>query len=59
VPGFLVGSGSEDDSDLSYRVGASFKVSETVRVNAEYMYWMEFEDTVDVEGLSLGLKYFF
>ena len=61
IPSFpsLSGSGSEDDSDFSYGVGASFKTGERFRVNAEYMYWMEFEDEVDVDGFTFGVKYFF
>ena len=58
VDGGILGtaSDSEDESDLSYGVGANFKVSDDVRLNIEFMQYLD-KDDIEASALSLGVLF--
>lgn len=49
---------SESESDLSYGVGADFKVSESLKVNAEYVSYLD-KDELELNGFSIGVSFSF
>lgn len=49
---------SRSDSDLSYGVGADFSVSETLKINAEYMSYMD-KDEIEITGFTVGVAFSF
>lgn len=51
-------SDSESDSDLSYGVGADFSVSETLKINAEYMSYID-KDDFEIAGFTVGVAFSF
>jgi len=55
VLGFSV---SEDDSGLSYGIGAESKLSDDVYFSGEYVFYLS-EDTYDYEGFNFGIKKLF
>jgi len=52
------GSASESESGLSFGVGASYAINQTVSVNFDYMSYLD-ESDVSVDGFTLGLGYKF
>lgn len=55
IPG---GSGSNSESDLSYGIGADFKITETLKINAEYISYFD-KDAAELAGFSVGVAYSF
>lgn len=51
-------SASESDSDLSYGVGADFAVTESLKINAEYMSYLD-KDESELTGFSVGVAFSF
>lgn len=52
------GSASFSDSDLSFGVGADFKVSDLLKINAEYLSYVDSDD-VELTGFSVGVSFSF
>lgn len=48
-------SESDDDSDLSYGIGADFSVSESFSMFAEYIVWYDDND-IELSGFNLGVN---
>lgn len=51
-------SGSNSESDLSYGIGADFKITETLKINAEYISYFD-KDAAELAGFSVGVAYSF
>lgn len=51
------GGGSVSDSDLSYGVGADFKITETLKINAEYLTYIDKD--AELTGFSAGVAFSF
>lgn len=51
-------SGSDSDSDLSYGVGADFAVTENLKINAEYLSYID-KDELELTGFSVGVAFSF
>ena len=51
-------SGSDSESDLSYGVGADFAVTENLKINAEYMSYMD-KDAAELTGFTVGVAFSF
>ena len=49
---------SEDESSLSYGIGAESEFSDGVYFSGEYVFYLS-DDTYDYEGLNLGIKKMF
>lgn len=47
-------SSSESESDLSFGVGADFSITETLKVNGEYMTYFD-KDGAELSGFSIGV----
>ncbi len=54
--GTLSGSDSDDESDLSYGFGVDFDVSDKVRLNIEYMQYID-KSEIDASAISVGLLF--
>lgn len=52
------GSGSFSDSDFSFGVGADFNVSDLLKINAEYLSYVDSDD-VELTGFSVGVSFSF
>ena len=50
------GSASEDESDISFGFGANFGVSDKVKINIEFMQYLD-KDDADASAISLGLLF--
>ncbi|WP_166254570.1 porin family protein [Marinobacter salicampi] len=50
----VLGSSTEDESDLSYGIGVNFAVNDALSANLEYMRYFD-KDDVTIDGLGLGL----
>jgi len=57
APG-ISASDSESESDVSYGVGANFKVNDELLINAEYMNYLD-KDGAEISGVSLGASFLF
>lgn len=51
-------SGSDSESDLSFGVGADFKVTDTLKINAEYLSYLD-KDETELTGFSVGVSFSF
>lgn len=51
-------SASDSESDLSFGVGADFNVTEALKINAEYMSYMD-KDEAELTGFSVGVAFSF
>lgn len=51
-------SDSNSDSDLSYGIGADFKVTESLKINAEYLSYLD-KDEAEITGVSVGVAFSF
>lgn len=49
---------SDSDSDLSYGVGADFSVSDSLKINAEYMSYID-KDDFEISGFTAGVAFSF
>lgn len=54
----ISGSDSGSESDLSYGVGADFAVTENLKINAEYMSYMD-KDAAELTGFTVGVAFSF
>lgn len=50
--------GSDSESDLSYGVGADFKVTDSLKINAEYVTYYD-KDAAELTGFSAGVAFSF
>jgi hypothetical protein len=52
------GSDSASESDFSFGVGADFKVTDTLKINAEYLSYLD-KDEAELTGFSVGVSFSF
>ena len=50
----VLGSSSEDESDLSYGIGVNVAINDALSGNLEYMRYFD-KDDVTIDGIGLGL----
>ncbi len=53
---FGSGSDSDDESDLSYGIGANFEVSDKLSLNIEYMQYLDSDD-IEASAISVGVVF--
>jgi len=52
------GSDSASESDFSFGVGADFKVTDALKINAEYLSYLD-KDEAELTGFSVGVSFSF
>lgn len=52
------GTYSDSESDFSYGVGADFSITENLKINAEYLSYLD-KDDAELTGFSAGVTFLF